>query len=239
MLDFFRKILSFVFPVKCICCEKELDTPYLRICKDCFEKQKAKVHNKCVKCSTPLDAVYGDMLCRRCRKKRYFDKVISPFLYKDQIKRALIRYKFYGRKSYARTFASCIFLELNKFPEIYDCIDAVTFVPIHPIRLGTRGYNQSELIAEYISEMAGFPLLKTLKCTRYSKPLSKQQHKNRSNIVKGLFKNLKNVNTQGLNILLVDDVITTGATLSECARMLKNAGTKKIFCVTVCATPKY
>ncbi len=239
MLEFLRKILAFIFPVKCICCEKDLDTPYLRICQSCFEREKANVQNRCKKCSTPIDAVYGDMLCPRCRKKRYFDKVLSPFAYKGKIKSALVKYKFHRAKSYARTFASCMLLELNSFDDIYNDIDVISFIPLHPVRLGERGYNQSELIAEYLSEMTGRPLMKSLRCTRYSKPLSSQKHKNRKKLVKGLFEVLKPSDIKGLNILLVDDIITTGATISECSRILKRAGAKKVYGIAVAATPKY
>ncbi len=118
--------------------------------------------------------------------------------------------------------------------------DVLTYVPLHFLRQGKRGFNQSKLLGEYIAEKMGIPLIGSMTKIKNTAPLSKAKHENRSRLVKGAYKiKSKAVETiRGKTVLLIDDIMTTGATISECTRVLKCSGAKTVFCAAIASTPK-
>lgn len=218
-------ILNKLFPPKCIFCNEILDGGDFCVCPKCAEEIPYNTM-KCRICGSAIDAVYGDRLCKRCRKvKRPFVKGFVPLLYDGEVSRAVKRFKFYGRRAYAKTFAVFIFLELRSSEYIPDI---VTFVPIHFIRHGARGYNQSQLIARELAGILKVPCLNAMKKTRYTLPLSRVKFSKRAELVKGAFEIRKNIDIKGKRVLLTDDILTTGTTVSECARVLRKAGCAEI-----------
>jgi len=112
-------------------------------------------------------------------------------------------------------------------------IDCVLPVPLHLYRLIQRGYNQSEMLAKYVGKYANLPLYKNvLVRNRFTKSQSNFNARGRVGNIKGAF-SVKDVECiKGKNILLIDDVYTTGATVEECAKILKRAGAKKVYVAT-------
>jgi ComF family protein len=107
-------------------------------------------------------------------------------------------------------------------------------VPLHKSRHRERGFNQSEIVAQEISKLTGLYVLKNaLKRKKNTKDQTNLSPQQREENVKGAFVVTQPDMINGKNIILVDDVITTGATLSECARMLKQAGAEKILGMTI------
>jgi len=237
MINLYRKAITFFYPPKCVFCEKIVKNYMFSVCEKCLDNIPYNT-SCCKKCATPLYNPYGDGLCLKCKsKKQGFDKVFAPLIYKDSVRESILRFKFSGRKAYARTYAGLIFMKIKE--EGYRP-DAITFVPIHFLRLGMRGYNQAENLAEYLAEIMNVDLINTLKKIKNTKPLSKQKHKNRENLVRGVFKIRNNASNyiQGKNILLIDDIFTTGATVNECIKLLKKAGAENISVATIAVTPK-
>lgn len=218
--NIFSKIIPFIFPAKCIFCGNFISDTPLRICNDCFDKLRFNT-NYCHMCGEPLDTVYGDNKCISCKNKRKpYSRVFVPLIYKDKVRRAIINFKYNGRISYAKTFAILIFTELKNAGYIPD---AITFVPIHFLRRIRRGYNQTELIAQELSHLFSVPLIDTLKKSHYTQKLSNITVEKRRQTVKNSFvPKAKALPMQINNILLVDDIITTSSTLTECSRIIKN-----------------
>ena len=219
MKRFFTKAANILFPPKCIVCGKIVDSDRLSICPDCAKKIAYNTR-KCSVCGKPLDTVYGDLKCARCANTyRPFVRAFVPLLYKDSVREAILRFKFRGKRSYCRTFATLIFLEIKKSGYIPDY---VTFVPIHFVRRGTRGYNQSELLARELAKLFGVRCVDSLKRLKNTRPLAKLKPKQREEMLRDAFAPKNNAKIEPFSkILLIDDIITTGATMKECAKILK------------------
>ena len=126
-------------------------------------------------------------------------------------------------------------------PELKNFIsqaDVATFVPIHAERLKERGYNQTELIFKDFLIKNNLPAKNFLFRRKSTPRLFKFKFAERKKILQGAFSVAENANLQGKNILIVDDIYTTGATVSECARVLKNAGAAKIFVLAFASNSK-
>ncbi|MGE5614010.1 MAG: ComF family protein [Bacillota bacterium] len=167
------------------------------------------------------------------------DGAISVFHYTGMVKESLIRFKFYNKPSYYRTYARLIADRLSKITgkEQYDIVMSV---PLHRHKEFSRGYNQAYLISRALSRELGLPeasrLLRRYRYTENQSLLDKQKrHQN----VKGAFDVLSPRKVNGKSILLVDDILTTGSTLEECSRMLKLAGAKKVTAAVVATGRKF
>jgi len=148
---------------------------------------------------------------------------LSPLWYKDGAREGMHRYKFNGGRSHAKLFgqlmAQCIQDRWEK------PVDLITWVPLHPKRKRERGYDQAELLARRVGELTGFPVESTLEKTRATAVQSQTggDEARRAN-VQGAYRVLPGRDLAGKQIVLIDDVTTSGATLAECASALRQAG---------------
>lgn len=196
------------------------------------EWQKLKfIHSpKCEKCGTQLE-VYPpiDTICPAClTSPNSFDYARSAIIYDDFSKKLLYSMKYGARKDGVKTYA----LWLKNLIEDIDNIDLIVPIPIHRLRLLKRSYNQSVWLCHELSKLINKPyssfILKRIKHTKPQAGLNFQQRqKNQKNAfaVKG--------NVEDKNIILIDDVYTTGATLNECAKLLKKHGAKSVGVLTL------
>lgn len=229
-----KRLLRLFFPPKCVLCGKVVENERFAVCEACLSKLTYN-NRACRICGTPLDTVFGDLICTTCRqKRRSFTHAYVPFVYKDDVRDSILGMKFRGKRGRAITFASFIFLKMQK--EEAPRPDLITYVPMHFIRLGRRGYNQAHLLAKALGEMLGIPVLATLRKTKHTTPQSKLRGKDRLRALHGVYVAKKDTDVTGKQILLIDDVITTGTTLHACARELKKAGAAEIRIATVAAT---
>lgn len=186
-----------------------------------------------------------DLLCRECQSKLpwltgkgaerrvdFSKGCVSPLTYRGAVPDAVRRYKFGGFKSYKRSFgalmAQCAQDQFN------ETADILTWAPLSRKRLRERGYDQAELLAREIGAVLGLPVLPTLEKVRHTKPQSDltEESARRANAL-GAYAALPGVDVAGKGIILVDDVVTSGATLSECARVLLESGAKWVWCLTL------
>ena len=185
----------------------------------------------------------GDTTCPRCRGKlpythsasrQRFPHIpicCSPLFYENEVRDSLLRYKFGGCSMYAAAYgeylARCI-------DENGISCDSITWVPLSRRRLRRRGYDQARLLAEELSRHTGFPCMPMLRKVRNNRPQSLTgDAKKRQLNVKGVYELIPGTEIRGKRILLVDDIVTTGATLSACAAVLKHSGAGEINAVTV------
>jgi ComF family protein len=183
---------------------------------------------------SPVAAQAGRPLCRLCRKGTYgFDCARSFAVYSDALFEAIILMKYEEVTRLGHWFADRL-ATLADFSSDQWQPDVVAPVPLHPQRRRERGYNQAELIAGPLARRLKIPLNPRLLVRTKSRPpqlmLSRRQ---RWATVRGAYATPKGCGVDNLRILLVDDVLTTGATLDACARALKKAGAAQVLALTV------
>lgn len=199
---------------------------------------------KCTLCRTLLRKDETD-LCHSCRThaptfKRAKRKIpniaqwTAIWYYKDDVRKSIHRFKFGNARSYAEVYARLLAVKLQEAG--WEPVDLVTWVPISTLRYLKRGYDQSELIANALGKELGVPTAPVLKRIRHAKPLSGIQGlAHRSARIRGAYKLLPEQDLADKRILLLDDVITTGATGTECGKLLASAKVKKVYFAAVAA----
>jgi len=230
-----RALLDIIFPPVCLLCgESSLKKGFCEACLMLIEKERITTPI-CSTCGTPFPSPKGvDHECGRCLKERpHFKSARSAFVYDGRLLNAIHRFKYGGDTSLAVPLARSV---LGALAPSNNCL--VVPVPLHPKKLKARGFNQSLLIARELARLTGFPVsydnLKRARDTGQQVGLkSLERNKN----VAGAFILQDPVAFKDKKALLVDDVITTGATINECARLLKNAGAE-VFALTVARTVK-
>lgn len=216
MTDFIKKVKDSIvdtfYTVKCPYCRKVIDKNKCA-CKECAE-------------------TFPEFTIIRFAVGGY--KCISPLPYKDNFAKAVKQFKFYNQGVYAKQFSM---LMSERILCNYKCekIDFITCVPMHKNALKIRRYNQAELLAKQCAEILKIPYADTLQKIKENKAQHSIKGSERAQNVKGVYQVINKELIKGKNILIIDDIITTGNTLGECAKMLKKAECKNICCATVCA----
>lgn len=206
------RIADLLFPPHCIFCG-EVIAPGLQLCAQC-EAKNPRVH---VKKRITLPETGKTIQCS------------VPFVYDGNVRKSIIEFKFYGKPELSNFFGSCIADELEQ--EI-SAFDLVTSVPISVKRRKQRGYNQSELIARRAAKQMQLPYCETLVKKLDNKEQHKLSERERSRNVRGVYASTGD-SAIGKRILLIDDIITTGATLAECAVTLFQAGAQAVSCAAI------
>lgn len=207
--------------------------------------------NDCVLCAKPLPQWDGmQLLCERCvprvdamrcREALYvqgIDAVASVFYYKGEMAGCIKRYKFQGQKQYAQYFAQ----ELSKLLEQFRLEwkpDVITYIPIGFSRARERGFNQSKLIAKRLAKQSGVPCRALLhKRAWVSRQSGTHSAEERFANAKEAFNAPRGADYRGMKILIIDDVLTTGATLGAAQQVLRDAGAGKVYALTIAKTKK-
>ena len=206
-------LLDLLFPPRCVFCRKLVRSGKDLICADC-------------RASLPYTRAGG------AQHGDHYSVCIAPLYYEDKVRESLLRYKFHGASGYADAYAELL----------ADCIrenlagryDLISWVPLSRKRLRERGYDQAMLLALNTALRLDDVAVSTLKKVRDVQKQSTvgSEEKRRANIA-GAYEASDSELIAGKRILLVDDIVTTGATLSECAATLKAAGAAEILCAAV------
>ena len=213
----FRFLADVFFPSKCILCRKLLEKDELDLCKQC-------------RCDNPV-------FTHRKSKPQFLDSFTAVWYYEESVRSSLLRYKFSGAQSYADSYGRLLAMKLQQ--EYPDGFDVMTWVPVSSWRKLRRGFDQVELIACAAGRELGITPVPLLKKVRHNPPqsgLHNAAHR-RANVL-GAYRVVRPEVVCGKRILLLDDILTTGATASECARMLKTAGAKEVHCAAMAASRK-
>ena len=202
-------LLDLLYPPKCVICGRLLEEREKDICADCleslpnFEGEKPQV-------------MYADDLC-------------VTLFYDGAVRSSFLRFKFSGRDFYAEPFGRWMAGRIAD--ELGRSFDRVCWVPVSKKRRRERGYDQSELLARCVARQLALPADAALQKHAERGPQSRindagERRKNAS----GAFSVRPGAQIAGRELLLIDDIVTTGATLSECCRILKQAGAKRVAC---------
>ena len=232
-------VVSIVFPAACRICERLLTRasriPICDICLGSFAPLPEKI---CVTCGRPLEAYplrEGEvLLCPACKTGQYeFDRARSYAIYEGALIRAIVLLKFEEMTPLGHWFGERL-AELVRRGEEELAADVVVPVPLHRQRQRERGYNQADLIARPLARRLGLPCRPVLLVR--TKPRPDKLHlslEERWSSVRGAFAAKPGSRVDNLRVLLVDDVMTTGATLDACARALRQAGARTVIGLTV------
>lgn len=211
-----ERFFEFIAPDCCIVCNIE----GVCLCQTCAARALVTKKPSCVLCNalTP----YGQV-CRSCRSQTKLSGASIAYRYEGVTKELIKRLKYHQQRSIARYFGALLILPAYQF-------DMVSFVPSDGRARRARGYNQAELLAKQFAKTQGLPLRATLLRKKHARQvdLGRQQ---RLKMIQGNF--VTRTVVQGKSILLVDDVVTTGATMRECAKTLKVAGAARVWGVAV------
>lgn len=233
-----EKLLNFVYPkhYKCIVCGEEIATG-LDICEHCLATLPYMKGNLCLRCGQMLhdESEFCDN-CKASHDPWYFDICRSVFQYEYPITRLIRSLKFDNAK-YMFPSLSKLLTYLYEQNEL--TCDVIVPVPLHAKRLKQRKYNQAELLAKDLSDTYSIPIdtLNLIK-TRDTKSQTKYQMKDRKSNVKDAFNILARNVYKDKIVLIIDDVYTSGATINECARILKEkGGATSVIALTLAHTP--
>ena len=201
------RILRFLFPPKCVLCGELLSDRQTDLCHNCrtnapnFTKLKFK--------------------------PSFVARWTGVWYYKDNVRASILRYKFSNKRHYAPVYGRMLALKLQS--ENMDSFDVLSWVPVGPLRRLKRGYDQVELLAKALGKEINATPVRTLRKIRNTPPQSgiKDASHRRANVL-GAYRSVNASQFAGKRILLLDDVLTTGATASECSKMLLAAGAAEV-----------
>lgn len=209
---------NLLFPPKCVLCGKLLESIEMDLCHSC-------------RCDSPMTPP--------ARKKLpYLDSWTAVWYYEGSVRRSLLRYKFRSNRAYAASYGRLLAMKLlQEHPDGFDCL---TWIPISPIRKLQRGFDQVELLARYVGKELSLEPVRLLRKVRHNRAQAgiDAPAKRKANVL-GVYRAAAPDQTAGKRILLLDDIVTTGATAGEASRVLLNAGAKEVHLGAVAASPHH
>lgn len=231
----FQKAIDFAIPLTCPYCGNIIDSQQV-LCNECFQKIQFISGNKCYRCGRPLPTFEVNtnekMLCGACLEKRpVYDQARSVFIYDSFSREAILRLKYSDRTDLRRFF---VHFMLKAGKELFVKTDIITPVPLHWHRKLKRMYNQADVLGELLAQKLNKPYHSYLLARQ--KNTHSQEHKSaqeRLKNVQGAFRVNKPELVKNKTILIIDDVFTTGATVSACAKELKKYGAKAVYVLTI------
>ena len=210
----FRWLAQLLFPPRCVLCDKVLQTE-ADLCQDC------RLHAP----ECPISS----------EKRKFLDSWLALWYYEDKVSKSLILYKFFHRRSKVKSYGRLLAMKIQEnFPE---GLDLLAWVPVSAFRKFSRGYDQVELLAQVVGQELGMKPVGLLKKIRNNPPQSgiREEAVRQANVL-GVYQVIEPQQIQDKSVLLLDDVITTGATAAEAARMFLMADAKQVHFAAVAAT---
>ena len=216
-MKLYHFLMELLFPPKCVLCRKLLKSGEIDLCRECRADAPEYAGKKI--------------------NIRFLDSFAAVWYYEGNVRRSLLRFKFYNARSYGVFYGRILAMRLQR--EYPDGFDMLTWVPVSRLRKLRRGYDQVELLAKAVGRELGLSPVPTLKKIRNNRPQSrlKDPAARRANVL-GAYRLLEGAAVKGKRVLLLDDILTTGATAGECARVLLSAGAKEVHCAAVAAARK-
>ena len=230
-----HSVLDLIYPRGCAGCGRPVESAPLHICWECRASFKFITDAFCERCGDPVDGMIEQSFqCSACTNHRpHFEMARSAVRYRGPVKSALQQFKYNCAPGLRRDFLplleACVRTHYAN-----NGLDAVTFVPLHARRERERTYNQARLLAGDLAGRLGLP--PAAECLRRVRPTPTQTDltaAQRRRNVKGAFEARNHRWVEGRTLLLVDDVMTTGATVEACSLALKEAGAARVYVVTV------
>ncbi|MCD8145632.1 MAG: ComF family protein [Oscillospiraceae bacterium] len=207
-----RALRNLLYPPKCALCGCLVRERDGLLCSDCRQTLTQ------VQAAEPKQIRAG-LLCS------------APFYYQEPLRAAFLRYKFQGKDFYGSMFGAYVAQAARE--QLTGPFDLVTWAPLSKQRLRERDYDQARLLAVPVARAFGLPLVRTLKKVRNTKPQSSLNGRERQENARNVYALYPGAQVQGKRILLVDDILTTGSTLSACADVLLEQGAAEVSCAVL------
>jgi ComF family protein len=224
---------SLFYPPTCVVCSGNVEgLAYL--CANCRSRTPRIVAPFCAKCSEPFfGAITQTFSCANCEHRiLHFDAAVAAYRSRGLVRKLVHDFK-YGRQRHLRHPLADWLGETLNDPRLRGRrFDMIVPVPLHPARERERGFNQATLLAELLASKVALPLCPVLERIRYTTTQTAHDRTERMENLHDAFRLRKNRDVRELRVLLIDDVLTTGSTLSECARVLKAAGAISVYAAT-------
>lgn len=231
-------MLQLLLPRRCPVCDAILKDPRKRICPSCFDTLPwtGDAAARCMRCSRPLEDERAEY-CDRCAGSEHaFDQAFAVFLYEKGMRKSILRMKFENRREYLDFYARAMQLESREFIRMHRP-QAILPVPMYPQKVRARGYDQCRILAEKYAALTGLPLIADgvirVRDTRPQKGLSRQE---RARNLRGAFQ-VKDGMVLPPDVLILDDIFTTGSTADEMSRVLQKNGVERISVLALSITP--
>lgn len=228
----FKKIVDYIFPFRCATCSNLTDSND-GLCISCWTQFTFVDKPYCFVCCKKFEINFAEIdICAKCISTKPIIEMTRTLLeFSPETKKLVHNFKYNDKTNLAKLFANLI---KNRFSKDLHDVDVITPVPMHKLKRIFRKYNPPQILAYELSKTLNKPMIPNLLTkkfvTKNQVGLSKKQ---RAQNLLGSFEFNKDFKIQDKTILLVDDVITTGATSTECGKMLKKANAAKIKLVTI------
>lgn len=226
-------LAALAFPATCqICCERRAEPVNGYVCAQCLRDVRSVKPPWCNQCGLPFDGEFTKTsTCLNCHETEwYFDYARSLFTARGLVRNVIHRFK-YNHAHYFQPLIDIWLKSVSRFPVTSH--DWIIPVPLHPLKEREREFNQAEHMANTISSLLKTPLnTNAVERIKYTEAQTHLSRTKRLRNMQGAFAIRRNYKIQG-NILLVDDVMTTGATVSACAHILKQAGARTVNVLTL------
>lgn len=211
------RILNLLYPPRCILCRRLLKKEETDLCTDCRMEAPFFPDTK--------------------RNLQFLDSFAAVWYYESSVRGSLLRFKFRGARGYAASYGKLLAMRLmQQYPEGFEVL---TWIPVSRLRKLRRGYDQVELLAKAVGRELGMIPVSTLKKVRHNRQQSRisEPAQRRANVL-GVYRVTDPDLIRDRRVLLLDDILTTGATASEAGRVLLTAGAKEVHCAAVAAARK-
>ncbi len=232
---FLRHALDLLWPRVCEGCGGSVSGLSRYLCWDCMASLPLIEAPFCARCGDPVEgAISQSFICSACvDREPAFEQARSAVRFRGGVKDVLHRFKYSAATHVSRDLATllhaCVRTHFGR-----ECLDAVTYVPLHAAKQRARTYNQARLLAGDLAKLMRVPLADgCLDRERHTATQTRLSARERVQNVRGAFVSRNGSWIHGRRFLLVDDVMTTGATVAECSRVLKEAGAAGVWVVTV------
>ena len=222
--------VALLYPDVCPVCREEPPLDRGEPCRTCSRALPYVTPPVCGRCGSTLDTEYAE--CRECRDHpRQWHGAATAFAFDGLARECVHRFKYHGDTALTPLLARAAFNAWQDHGPTSD-IDMLVPVPLHWLRRLRRGYNQAALLGHYLSLWLDRPLRPLLVRRRYTRPQASLSRTRRLKNLKRAFRTRRRASCDGARVLLVDDVMTTGATLEQCTRQLLDAGAAHVYVLT-------
>ncbi len=234
----FRSLKDLIYPNYCLACKNKIDLNVKEhfICEACQNGIEMNLPPFCVYCGRTLDEnSQNGPTCSGCLNVKFnFDRAFSPCKYNGTIKKVIHEFKYSGRDYLGKNLGQIMNNFIYKYNLPIENMDFIIPVPLHNARLREREFNQAQILSERIAkEFNKKLLLEALTRTKATKSQTELSLEERKCNVTNSFSVTNPQLIKNRNLLLIDDVLTTGSTLNEAAKILKESGAKTVFAMTL------
>jgi len=233
-----NRLLNIIYPKICIVCHNPLEINAIDnlLCLDCWMRIKKNTPPLCTICGRQIRVIQiTKSVCPNCQRQSFsFDRAFSPCVYEGIVRELIHKFKYQNKDHINSLLARLLIEFIYQYRIALNLFDLVIPIPLHRIRLREREFNQAELIARRIAEEFSLAFSPSNLWRRHHRQAQMElKEEERWENIKGCFALYNPEEVKGKNIILVDDVFTTGATCSEAASILKSAGAVSVFVLTL------